>query len=97
MKKKSTAEPRPLNTEQIRIVIELLELRLQAPKEAAARYNAQVKAGVFSESQQEAIELLFALDEHDIPDALLDFADDEARDFVRDELVHEARMSFEAA
>ena len=39
----------------------------------------------------------FALDEEEIGDALMDFADDEARDIVRDNVVHEARMSFVGA
>jgi hypothetical protein len=97
MKKKSSTEPKPLDIAQIKHVVELLELRQLAPKEAAARFERLGKNGTFSEAQQEAIEILFSLEEDEIGDALLDFADDEARDFVRDELVHEARLSFEPA
>jgi hypothetical protein len=97
MKKKSSAEPKPLDIEQIKHVVELLELRQLAPKEAAARFERLGTDGTFSEAQQEAIEILFSLEDDEIGDALLDFADDEARDFVRDELVHEARLSFEPA
>jgi hypothetical protein len=79
---------------QIQLVLELLELRQLAPQETAAKFNRLTQLGTFSEAQQEAIEILFALDEDEIPDALFAFADDEARDIVRDELAHEARLSF---
>ncbi len=91
---KASVAPRPLNPSQIRLVLELLELRHLAPQETAAKFNRLTQVGTFSEAQQEAIEILFALDEEEIPDALFDFADDDARDVVRDELVHEARLSF---
>ncbi|MBT2320842.1 hypothetical protein J7E62_00535 [Variovorax paradoxus] len=91
--KPSTA-PQPLGSSQIKLVLELLELRVLAPKETAAKFNRLVQAGTFSEAQQVAIELLFALEEDEIPDALLEFADDDARDIVRDGFAHEARLSF---
>lgn len=91
---KPLANPQPLTPSQIRHVLELLDMRLLAPQETAATFNRLSQAGTFSEAQQEAIELLFALDEEEIGDALMDFADDEARDIVRDNVVHEARLSF---
>ncbi|MDM0120633.1 hypothetical protein [Variovorax arabinosiphilus] len=94
---KPLANPQPLTPSQIRHVLELLDMRLLAPQETAATFNRLSQAGTFSEAQQEAIELLFALDEDEIGDALMDFADDEARDIVRDNVVHEARMSFVGA
>lgn len=94
---KPSATPKPLDPRQIGLVLELLELRALAPQETAAKFNRLVEAGTFSEAQQEAIELLFALDEEEIPDALFDFADDEARDLVRDALPHEARLVYMAA
>ena len=86
--------PQPLTPSQIELVLELLELRQLAPKETAAKFNESVKAGTFSEAQQDAIEILFGLEEDEIPDALFDFVDDEARPIVRDALAHEARLSF---
>src|ERR1700710_1438053 len=95
---KKSVEPKPLTPEQIKVVLELLELRALAPQETAARFNRLVAQRMFSVSQQDAIEVLFALDDSEIPDALFDFvADEEARDIVRDQLVHEARMSYEPA
>jgi len=94
---KPLANPQPLTPSQIRHVLELLDMRLLAPQETAATFNRLSQAGTFSEAQQEAIELLFALDDEEIGDALMDFADDEARDIVRDNVVHEARMSFVGA
>lgn len=94
---KPLANPQPLTPSQIRHVLELLDMRLLAPQETAATFDRLSKAGTFSEAQQEAIELLFALDDDEIGDALMDFADDEARDIVRDNVVHEARMSFVGA
>ena len=91
---KSSVVPKPLTPSQIELVLELLELRHMAPKETAAKFNRLAEVGTFSEAQQEAIEILFALEEDEIPDALFDFADDEARDIVRDGLAHEARLSF---
>ncbi|CAN7200081.1 MULTISPECIES: hypothetical protein [unclassified Variovorax] len=75
-------------------MLELLELRQLAPKETAAKFNRLIQVGTFSEAQQGAIEILFALEEDDIPDALFEFADDDARDIVRDGLAHEARLTF---
>jgi hypothetical protein len=95
--KPSAAAPAPLTPSQIKFVLELLELHRLAPKETAAMFDRSTQAGTFSEAQQEAIEILFALDEDEIPDALFEFADDDARDIVRDGLVHEARLSFVSA
>ncbi|MGJ7507411.1 hypothetical protein [Variovorax sp. GT1P44] len=92
-----SAAPQPLTPSQIALVLELLELHQLAPKETAAKFNRLSQVGTFSEAQQDAIEMLFALDEDEIPDALFDFADDEARHVVRDGLPHEARLSFVAA
>jgi hypothetical protein len=94
---KPLANPQPLTPSQIRHVLELLDMRLLAPQETAAAFNRLSQAGTFSEAQQEAIELLFALDEDEISDALMDFADDEARDIVRDNVVHEARLRYVGA
>lgn len=94
---KPTTQPKPLTPKQIKLVLELLELRLLAPIETAARFERLTRARTFSAAQQEAIEVLFALEEDEIPDALFDFADDDARDIVREGLPHEARLSFERA
>lgn len=94
---KKSATPAPLTPSQIRLVLELLELRQLAPKETAAKFDRLVQVGAFSTPQEDAIELLFSLDDQDIPDALFDFADDEARDMVRESLPHEARLSFVGA
>jgi hypothetical protein len=94
---KRSAAPQPLTPSQIELVLELLELRQLAPKETAAKFNESVKAGTFSEAQQDAIEILFGLEEDEIPDALFDFVDDDARPIVRDALAHEARLSFVSA
>lgn len=91
---KPSAAPAPLTPAQIKFVLELLEMRQLAPKETAAMFNRSTQVGTFSEAQQEALEILFSLEEDEIPDALFDFADDDARDIVRDGLVHEARLSF---
>ena len=89
--KPSAAAPKPLTPSQIKLVLELRQL---APKETAAKFDRLARGKTFSEAQQEAIEILFALEEDEIPDALFDFADDEARDIVRDGLAHEARLTF---
>lgn len=94
--KPSTA-PQPLTPSQIALVLELLELHQLAPKETAAKFDSLTQVGAFSEAQQDAIEMLFALDDGQIPDALFDFADDEARNVVRERLPHEAHLSFVAA
>ena len=94
---KRSAAPQPLTPSQIELVLEVLELGQRAPKETAARFKQLIQTGTFSEAQQDAIEILFSLEEDEIPDALLDFADDDARPIVRDGLAHEARLSFVAA
>jgi len=94
---KPSAAPEPLTPSQTQLVLELLELRQLAPKETAAKFSRLTQAGTFSEAQQEAIEILFALEEDEIADALFEFADDDARDIVRDGLAHEVRLSFVAA
>jgi len=91
---KRSASPQPLTPSQIKLVLELLELRQLAPKETAAEFNRLTQRKTFSESQQEAIEILFALEENEIPDALFEFADDDARDIVRGGLAHEARLTY---
>ena len=90
----SSAAPKPLTPSQTELVLELLELRLLAPKETAAKFNRLAQVGTFSEAQRQAIEILFALEEDQIPDALFEFADGDARDIVRDGLAHEARLTF---
>lgn len=94
---KPSAAPKPLTPSQIKLVLELLELRQLAPKETAAKFDRLTQVKTFSQAQQDAIEILFALEEDQIPDALFDFADDDARDIVRDRLPHEARLTYVAA
>jgi len=94
---KTPVAPKPLTPSQIKLVLELLELCSLAPRETAAKFDRLTQVGAFSEAQQDAIEILFALDEDEIPDALFEFVDDEARDIVRDGLAHEARLHFVAA
>jgi len=91
---KPSVAPEPLTPSQIELVLEMLELRQLAPQETAAKFNRLTQVGIFSEAQQEAIEILFALDEDEIADALFEFADDDARNLVRDGLAHEARLTF---
>jgi len=91
---KPSVAPEPLTPSQIELVLELLELRQLAPQETAAKFNRLTQVGTFSEAQQEAVEILFALDEDEIADALFEFADDDARNLVRDGLAHEARLTF---
>ncbi len=68
---KSSAAPQPLTPSQIELVLELLELHQLAPKETAAKFNRMTQVGTCSEAQQDAIEMLVALDEGQIPDALV--------------------------
>jgi hypothetical protein len=91
---KPSVAPEPLTPSQIELVLEMLELRQLAPQETAAKFNRLTQVGTFSEAQQEAVEILFALDEDEIADALFEFADDDARNLVRDGLAHEARLTF---
>ena len=94
---KKSVSPAPLSPSQIKLVLELLDLYQLAPKETAAKFDRLVQVGMFSPPQQDAIEMLFSLDDREIPDALFDFGDDEARDIVRETLPHEARLSYIAA
>lgn len=91
---KKSATPAPLTPSQIKLVLELIEFHQLAPKETAAKFDHLVSQGVFSAPQQDALDVLFGLDDDEIPDALLDFADDDARDIVRCGLPHEARLSY---
>lgn len=95
MKRPST--PLPLDASQIRLVLDLLEMRALAPQDTAARFHQLSQSRVFSAAQRDAIELLFELDDDQVANALLRFADDDARELVRAQLPHEARLSFVAA
>jgi hypothetical protein len=68
-----------------------------APQETALRFRRLSKSETFTRGQLAAIELLFELDDHQIANMLLVFADDDARDLVRELLAHEAQLSFVAA
>ncbi len=94
---KLAATPLPLDASQIGRVLELLEMRELAPEDTAAKLHKLCKSRVFSAAQRHAIELLFELDDGQVANALMRFADDEARDLVRAQLPHEARLSFVAA
>ena len=91
---KTSPIPQPLTPSQIELVLELLELRQLAPIETAARFERLAQSGTFSEPQQEAIEILFSMEEHEIPDALFECVDDEARELVRGELTHEVQLRY---
>ena len=69
-------------------------MRQLAPIETAARFEGLAKSGIFSEPQQEAIEILFSMEEDEIPDALFECVDDEARELVRGELPHEVQLRY---
>lgn len=83
--------PAPLDSEQVRTVLDLLDLHLLAPQETAATFDRLGQSGEFSEGQLEAVQLLFELDEHQVGDALMTLADDEAHDLVREQMTLEAR------
>lgn len=84
-------QPALLDSDQVRTVLDLLDTHLLAPQESAATFERLGRSGEFSEGQLEAVQLLFELDDHQIGDALMTLADDEAHDLVRDQLTHEAR------
>lgn len=89
-----SAQPMPFDASQISLVLELLDMRALAPKETAARFFQLGNDAVFSAGQQEAVEWLFELEDDQIADVLMNFADDEARDLVREQLAHEARLDY---
>ena len=90
----SSAQPVPFDASQISLVLELLDMRTLAPKETAARFFQLGNEAVFSAGQQEAVEWLFELEDDQIAEVLMDFADDEARDIVREQFAHEARLAY---
>ncbi|WP_256354470.1 MULTISPECIES: hypothetical protein [unclassified Variovorax] len=90
--KKSSAIPKPLTPSQVKHVLELLDLCELVPIAAADKF--QHRTGTFSVAQQEAIEILFSLEQDEIPDALFECVDDDARELVRDELPHMAQVRF---
>lgn len=92
-----SVRPSPFDASQISLVLELLDMRTVAPKETAARFFQLGNDAVFSAGQQEAVEWLFELEDEQIADVLMDFADDEARDIVREQLAHEARLDYVTA
>ncbi len=89
-----SAMPEPMNSFQIRLLLELLQLHHDSPDRAI---ELDRLIDIFGDSRRGEIERLMGLDEHDVPDALYEFADDDAREIVRNELAHEARLSFVAA
>jgi hypothetical protein len=90
----SPSHPSPLDASQVGLVLEMLDTRMLAPKETAARFFQLRDAAVFSAEQQEAVEFLFELDDAQIAEVLMTFADDEARDIVREQLAHEAHLDY---
>jgi len=92
--KKSSVIPKPLTPSQVKHVLELLDLCELAPIAAADKFQHLSRTGTFSEAQQEAIEILFSLEQDEIADALFECVDDDARELVREELPHEARLRF---
>ncbi|MDQ7974551.1 MAG: hypothetical protein REJ24_18385 [Rhodocyclaceae bacterium] len=77
---------------QMRHVIELLELMDFAPHEARRQLDRLARERVLTAAQRASIEHLFTRPLHEV-DRLLRAAcaDDEARDALREERVHEAR------
>jgi len=77
---------------QMRHVIELLELMDFAPQEARRQLDRLARERVLTPAQRASIEHLFTRPLHEV-DRLLRAAcaDDEARDTLREERVHEAR------
>ena len=77
---------------QMRHVIELLELLDFAPHEARRQLDRLARERVLTAPQRASIEHLFTRPLHEV-DRLLHAAcaDDEARDTLREERVHEAR------
>ncbi|MET0543849.1 MAG: hypothetical protein ABWZ88_19060 [Variovorax sp.] len=87
---------KPLDASQVDLVLEMLDTRTLAPKETAARFYQLCSSKAFSAAQQDAIELLFELEDDELAAALMAFADEEARDLVREQLAYEA-LGFVAA
>ena len=77
---------------QMRHVIELLELLDFAPHEARRQLDRLARERVLTAAQRASVEHLFTRPLHEV-DRLLRAAcaDDEARDALREERVHEAR------
>lgn len=77
---------------QMRRVIELLELMDFAPHEARRQLDRLTRERVLTDAQRASVEHLFTRSLHEV-DRLLRAAcaDDEARDALREERVHEAR------
>jgi len=90
----SSAQPLPLDASQVSLVLELLDMRRLAPKETAARFFQLGHQSGFSIEQRDAVEWLFELDESQVAGMLMNFADDEARAVVREQLAYEARLDY---
>lgn len=90
----SSVQPSPLDASQVGLVLEMLDMRLLAPKETAARFFQLRDAAVFSAEQQDVVEFLFELDDAQIADVLMTFSDDDARHIVREQLAHEAHLDY---
>jgi hypothetical protein len=82
----------PLNVSQIHLVLELLDMHMLAPQETAQRFYQASRSATFSQAQLDAVELLFELDDDQVANALLTFADDDACDLVREQVAHEAQL-----
>jgi hypothetical protein len=86
----------PLSAEQVCHVLELLEVRLLAPREALRQLDTLARLGEFSEPQADAIRLLLTQDQADAARMLrASCADDDGLALVRSQMAHEARMSYE--
>ena len=90
----SSAQPLPLDASQVSLVLELLDMRRLAPKETAARFFQLGHRSGFSIEQRDVVEWLFELDESQVAGMLMNFADDEARAVVREQLAYEARLDY---
>jgi hypothetical protein len=89
----STAQS--LSAPQVGHVLELLEVRELAPREAMRQLDELSGRGMFSESQALAIRILLMQDPAEVSSLLRASCEDEdCLDLVRSRLVHEARMTY---
>jgi hypothetical protein len=89
----ATSQP-PLSAQQVGHVLELMELKHLAPKEALRQLDVLTKLGEFSVAQGFAIQVLLTLEHDEMARVLREScADDDALELERTEPPHEARLT----
>ena len=84
-----------LSARQVGHVLELLDLRELAPREAMRQLDELSRSGTFSESQALAIRILLMQDPAEVSSLLrASCEDDDGLELVRSRMVHEARMTY---